>query len=509
LDCRARSALAGISRIHRPGRAAKPVPAGKLGARRSRLTPAARDDISFLRPGGESLWVKLMLYASDTIAALATPAGTSAIALVRASGPRIGEITSAIFGPLPSPRAFQHADYRDAGGKLIDDVLYVFFAAPNSYSGEDTLEISCHGNPLIAKKILEDLIARGCRPAEAGEFTKRAFLNGRMDLSQAEAVMDLIHAQSERALTAANQQLRGALQKQMNGLVSRLVGVLANIEAYIDFPEEDLPEENRRALVEKVEGVIRDTDRLLATRQYGEFLRSGIKTVILGETNAGKSSLLNRLLGYERALVSSEPGTTRDYLEERINIGAHSLRLVDTAGLNPAAAALERRSIDKTVEQISSADLFLWVIDSTREIPELPTRVAERLTPENTVAIFNKSDLPALKRCAVDGKFPSVAISALLGEGVPELLEQINQRAESLQAFMGDEIIAINVRHAHSLEQAKRSLDAALSGLLTGSSNELIASDLRTALDGIGEITGRIDHERILDQIFSAFCIGK
>jgi tRNA modification GTPase len=468
-----------------------------------------RNSISFLRPDSESLWVKLMLYASDTIAALATPAGTSAIALVRASGPRTGEITAAIFGPLPSPRAFQHADYRDAGGKVIDDVLYVFFAAPNSYSGEDTLEISCHGNPLIAKKILEDLFARGCRPAEPGEFTKRAFLNGRMDLSQAEAVMDLIHAQSERALTAANQQLRGALQRQMNGLVSRLVGILANIEAYIDFPEEDLPEENKHALVEKLEGVIRDTDRLLATRQYGEFLRSGIKTVILGETNAGKSSLLNRLLGYERALVSPEPGTTRDYLEERINIGAHSLRLVDTAGLNAAAMELERRGIDKTAEQAVSADLFLWVIDSTREIAELPARVAERLTPKNTVAIFNKNDLPGSKRHGIDTKFVSVAVSALHGNGIPELLERINQKAESLQVFTGDEVVAVNIRHAHSLEQAKRSLDAALKGLLKGGNNELIASDLRAALDALGEITGRIDHERILDQIFAAFCIGK
>ncbi len=450
-----------------------------------------------------------MLYASDTIAALATPAGTSAIALVRASGPRMGEITPAIFGPPPSPRAFQHADYRDASGRLVDDVLYVFFAAPNSYSGEDTLEISCHGNPLIAKKILEDLFARGCRPAEPGEFTKRAFLNGRMDLSQAEAVMDLIHAQSERALTAANQQLRGALQKQMNGLVSRLVGVVANIEAYIDFPEEDLPEENKRVLIEKLEDIICDTDRLLATRQYGEFIRNGIKTVILGETNAGKSSLLNQLLGYERALVSPEPGTTRDYLEERINIGAHSLRLVDTAGLNPAAMALEKRGIDKTVEQISSADLFLWVIDSTREISALPPRVAERLTPENTVTILNKSDLPASKQRTGDGRFASVAISALYGDGIPELLELINQRADLLQAFMGDEVIAVNIRHAHALEQAKQSLGTALNGLLIDINKELIASDLRSALDALGEITGRIDHERILDQIFSAFCIGK
>ena len=260
----------------------------------------------------------------DCIAALATPMGTSAIAVVRASGPQVPELVQAIFGSAPPPRSAQHADYRNAGGVLLDDVLFTWFAAPNSYTGQDTLEISCHGNPFIAQKILEDLLARGCRSAEAGEFTQRAFLNGRMDLSQAEAVMDLIHARSERALLAANQQLRGSLGKRMNELTTILVNSLAQIEAYIDFPEEDLPQENRQALIQEVEKLISGTRQLMATNRYGEMLRDGIKTVIVGEPNAGKSSLLNRLVGRERALVSPEPGTTRDYLEVRLHRYAHA-----------------------------------------------------------------------------------------------------------------------------------------------------------------------------------------
>ena len=224
----------------------------------------------------------------------------------------------AIFDLLPPPRTAHHGDYRDRDGKIVDDVLTTFFTAPHSYTGEDVLEISSHGNPFIAQKILEDLLSRGCRSAEAGEFTKRAFLNGRIDLSQAEAVMDLIHARSERALEAANHQLRGSLGRQLEKLTDELLSTLARVEAYIDFPDEDLPAEDRAIVHRAAERVRTHTERLLATQHYGELLRDGLKTVILGEPNAGKSSLLNRLVGRDRALVSAEPGTTRDFLEERI-----------------------------------------------------------------------------------------------------------------------------------------------------------------------------------------------
>lgn len=450
-----------------------------------------------------------MSFSPDTIAALATPVGSSAIAVVRASGPQVAELVKAIFGSLPAPRVAQHADYRDGSSRLVDDVLFTFFAGPNSYTGEDTVEISSHGNPFIAQKILEDLLARGCRPADAGEFSKRAFLNGRMDLSQAEAVMDLIHARSERALAAANGQLRGALGRRTNDLISLLVSVLAQIEAYIDFPEEDLPPENQRALLAQLDSLALSTGRLLATSHYGALLRDGIKTVILGEPNAGKSSLLNRLVGKERALVSPEPGTTRDYLEERVVVGPHSLRLIDTAGLNSEAISLEKRGIDKTIEQAGEADLFLWVVDSTRPTPVLPTTIAERLSPSNTIVVFNKLDLPPIDRAPLTQSFPAVHVSALEGAGFEALEAAIIKLADSYQTEVGDEWVAINARHAHALARAKECLDAARSKLIGNEASELLASDLRGALDAFGEIAGKVDNERMLDQLFASFCIGK
>jgi tRNA modification GTPase len=450
-----------------------------------------------------------MSFSGDTIAALATPVGTSAIAVVRASGPQAGDLVRAIFDAAPVPRVAQHADYRDLRGALVDDVLFTFFAAPNSFTGEDTVEISCHGNPFIAQKILEDLLARGSRVAEAGEFSRRAFLNGRMDLSQAEAVMDLIHARSERALAAANQQLRGALGRQMDSLIKQLVNILAIIEAYVDFPEEDLPPEDRQAVLRQLDELLAGANRLLATNRYGELLREGIKTVILGEPNAGKSSLLNRLLGRDRALVSPEPGTTRDYLEERVVIGSHWLRLIDTAGLNPDATSLEKRGIDKTFEQAAEADLFLWVIDSTHALPVLPASLAARMTPVNTIAVFNKIDLPPAQRGNLPRPFPVANISALHGAGLEVLQGAVTKLAESFHVEIGDELIAINARHSHALNEARTALVEARTKLTASEPSELVASDLRVALEAFGQVSGKIDNERVLDQLFASFCIGK
>lgn len=449
-----------------------------------------------------------MSFPGDTIAALATPAGTSAIAVVRASGAQTGGLVRAIFGIVPPPRQAQHADYRDLRGALVDDVLFTFFAGPNSFTGEDTVEISCHGNPFIAQKILEDLLARGCRSAEAGEFSRRAFLHGRLDLSQAEAVMDLIHARSERALAAANQQLRGALGRHMTGLISQLINILAQIEAYIDFPEEDLPTEDRQRVEQAIATLLDGTNRLLATTHYGEILREGIKTVIIGEPNAGKSSLLNRLVGRDRALVSPEPGTTRDYLEERILVGPHWLRLIDTAGLNNTPSPLEKRGIDKTLEQAGEADLFLWVMDVTQKIPPLPPAIAARMSSANTIAVRNKIDLPGEYRTAPDHA-RLVRVSVLTGEGFEKLQAAIVEMADAFHVETGDELIAINARHSHALGEAKAALTAAGGKLAANAASELVASDLRAALDAFGQISGKIDNERILDQLFASFCIGK
>jgi len=448
----------------------------------------------------------------DTIAALATPAGTAALALLRVSGPQargLGE--AALQGPLP-PRRATHRRYRDLAGTVRDDVVAVFAPGPQTYTGEDTLELTCHGNPFIVRLLLADLLARGCRPAQPGEFTQRAFLNGRMDLSQAEAVMDLIQARSERSLASAQQVLQGALGRHVGHLIEEVVSSLAQIEAYIDFPEEDLPPEDRAALRERLERVQAEAGRLLATEQTGRRLREGIATVILGETNAGKSSLLNQLVGRDRALVSPEPGTTRDFIEETLAAGGHALTLVDTAGLNPAASGLEQQGIDRTLERAAEADLFVVVLDATREAPRLPAGIAARITSVNTLVAWNKSDLLAPGCPPLPSPLPgvsAVSVSARTGAGLAELQVALARLADGLQETFGDERIAINVRHAHFLLAARAGLEAALAQLAGNGAYELVASELRGTLSALGEISGKVDNERMLDQLFASFCIGK
>jgi tRNA modification GTPase len=448
----------------------------------------------------------------DTIAALATPAGTAALALLRVSGPACAALVREIFGETLPPRTVRHADYRDHNGAVVDDVLVTFFASPHSYTGEDALEISCHGNPFIARKILADLFARGCRAAEPGEFTQRAFLNGRMDLSQAEAVMDLIHARGERALAAARQQLRGVLGHRMAELTGGLLDALAQIEAHIDFPEEDLPPEDRDRVRAILERVLQGSQRLLATERYGELLRDGIKTVIVGEPNAGKSSLLNRLSGHERALVSPEPGTTRDFIEERVPAGPHWLRLTDTAGLNPSPGVIEQLGIAKALERAAAADLLLLVFDATRPAPPLPEALGGLLRPATTLVVCNKCDLlaPGADPIArAPAGLGAVKVSALTGDGIEELRAEIARRAEVFLQDNGEDLVVINARHAHALDRARSGLGDALAKLAAGAPTELLASDLRETLAALGEIAGRVDNEQMLDRLFASFCIGK
>jgi tRNA modification GTPase len=448
---------------------------------------------------------------TDTIAALSTPAGTSALALIRISGSDTNGIAASALGADLPARSATHGDYRGGDGAVIDDVVATRFEAPHSYTGEDALEISCHGSPFIVRKILSDLLERGCRPAGPGEFTQRAFLNGRMDLSQAEAVMDLITARSERSLAAARAVLRGALGRHMASLVDGLLGALATVEAYIDFPEEDLPPEDRVTLLERVGAVLAGTERLLATERTGALLRQGIATVILGEPNVGKSSLLNRMLGNERAIVSPEPGTTRDFIEAPANAGPHALRLIDTAGLNPEAKGIEALGVERTLEQAAAADMLLVIADAGRPTPPLPPALVECIKSSNTIFVLNKVDLlgghdPA---AAVPLGFPAVRISALTGQGLDGLLAEIVRLADRMQETVGEERIAINVRHAHYLALARGCLIAALKQIGEHGPSELLASDLRGALGAFGEISGKVDNERMLDQLFASFCIGK
>jgi tRNA modification GTPase len=451
-----------------------------------------------------------MLPPSDTIAAPATPTGVSAIALVRISGPDTARLVQEIFGRAPHPRTVHRGDYRRRNGELLDDVLFTFFPGPNSYTGEDSLEISAHGNPFIVQKLLEDLLVRGCRSASPGEFTQRAFLNGRMDLSQAEAVMDLIHAQSERALASANLQLRGALARRMGALTEKLLTVLARVEAYIDFPEEDLPPEDLVWLQNEISELIGETDRLLATSHFGELLRDGIKTVILGAPNAGKSSLLNRLVGKNRALVSPEPGTTRDFIEEKIIVGPHGLRLIDTAGLNPSPTPLEKLGIEKTAERVEEADLLLLVLDATQPTPNWPLTLANRINNGPTIVVLNKMDLvTAAPAARVPSPIPFVGVSALRGTGFDDLTTTIVAAADSFQRDTGPDAVAISARHANALQEARTGLREAAAKLKAQDPAELLASDLRDTLAAFAEIVGKIDNEKMLDQLFASFCIGK
>lgn len=472
----------------------------------------------------------------STIVALATPAGTAAIALVRVSGPlcRVWA-EGALFGRhLPDRRAC-HLDYRAMAGEVMDDVVVVAYRAPASYTGEDALEISCHGNPFIVRRLVEDLCARGARPALPGEFTQRAFLSGRLDLSQAEAVMDLIQARSDRSLAVAQQQLKGSLGRHLAPLQSQLLEAAAWVEAYIDFPDEDLPQEDRERVTLQLETVLRGTRRLLATRHYGQVLREGLRTVIAGAPNAGKSSLLNRLVGFDRALVSPEPGTTRDFLEETVRVGPHALRLIDTAGLNQLPGSeLERRGIRLTQERLQEADLILWTVD-LQELTHSPalagSQVAfdemRRWPREKVLLLGNKVDQladPAQAEIRLSqlwrdvfgdsGDGRRVALSAVTGEGLERLVALIVQVADGFQSDLGgDETIAVSLRHAQALERAQTGLEQALHLLRPDAGNapatELVASEIRGSLEALGEILGKYDHERMLDRLFAAFCIGK
>jgi tRNA modification GTPase len=447
---------------------------------------------------------------TETIAALATPVGTAAIALVRVSGPEASRLVREVFGVEPRARLAVHADYRNRMGVLLDDVLFTYFAGPASYTGEDSLEISCHGNPFIAQRLLEDLLARGCRPAGAGEFTQRAFVNGQMDLAQAEAVMDLIQARSDRALAAANRQLRGALGRQMTALIDELLLGLARVEAYIDFPDEDLPPEDRAVVAKQIADVLRGTERLLATSHYGELLRQGIKTVIVGAPNAGKSSLLNALVGRERAIVSPEPGTTRDFIEEVVVLGPHALCLIDTAGLNPAPGSLEKLGMEKTLEVVAEADLFLVVVDAASPAPLLDAVLVEGLTKSNALVLVNKADLAgAARQAEFLPELRHVDVSAKSGAGLATVREAIVELADGLAPQVGEDVVAVNARHAHALSAAREDLAAAAKKLASGEAAELLASDMRGALASLGEISGKVDNERMLDALFANFCIGK
>ncbi len=449
------------------------------------------------------MWEDGAMQQSDTIAAIATAPGTGAIAVIRVSGPQAQQVVQLCTGGRwLKPRMATCVRVRDAQGCVIDECVATFFAGPASFTGEDTVELSCHGGMLVTRRVLERLLACGARPAEPGEFSRRAFENGKMDLTQAEAVMDIITAGSDFALRAAQNQLQGAIGNQVAAAVDVLINVAAHVEAYIDFPEEDIAPDTTDALLLQLDEVESMLHRLLATADEGRLLREGIRTAIIGAPNVGKSSLLNMLLGYERAIVSSTAGTTRDTIEESVALGGLRLRLIDTAGLHDSADAIERAGMERSRRAGAEADLILEVADATAPRPQLnlPPTGAHHLL------LLNKCDQPLHPDWI--GESAAIRLSCLAGTG----REALEQAVENLFLTVGgekDSLAAINTRHRHVLQQALGSLAAARAALCAGESPEFVDVDLRAALDFLGSITGCIDTEDILTRVFATFCLGK
>jgi len=443
-----------------------------------------------------------------TIAAIATPIGTGGVSMIRISGPlAIAVADLATAGKAGGMRAntIRHACILDGDGGVIDDGMLAVFHAPRSFTGEDTVEFTGHGGMLVTSEVLRRIIGCGAVHAGPGEFTQRAFLNGKLDLTQAEGIMDLISAQTRLAMRAARGQLEGAIGMLTIEARDSLLETLAHLEAWIDFPDEDIDPQTGEALRDGVRRVMRTIDSLLATADQGRILREGVRTVIFGEPNVGKSSLLNRLLGYERAIVSEIAGTTRDTIEETINLHGIPLRLIDTAGVREAGDRIEAEGIQRAVRQIEDADLLIEVADASCPRPE---RQILPHTRANHMLVLNKSDLG--EHADWHSIPDAVRLSCQSGDGFDALSSAIRDRLHFGEADWGDHAVAINARHKSSLEHARTSLAEALSLLEnTAADPELAAIDMREALDALGEIPGKLDTEDLLSVIFSSFCIGK
>jgi tRNA modification GTPase len=450
---------------------------------------------------------KQLIVPGDTIAAISTPAGEGAIALVRISGAGAVGVADKIFRGKQKPSEFppqlQHlGEIVDEAGRLIDQAMMSIHRMPASYTGEDLVEISCHGGTLVTARVLEACLRAGARGARAGEFTERAFLNGKMDLTQAEAVIDLIRAKTDLALRSATEQLEGRLGSQIKKIRDAIVDLVANLEALIDFSEEGIAPDNNEQLRVRLDSIREQIANLLATADQGRILREGVRVVIYGATNAGKSSLLNRLVGYERVIVSDTHGTTRDTIEELINLRGVPIRLLDTAGLRASANDLEREGIARTEKSLQTADLRLCIAD--RNAPR-PKDFAATSANGGELLILNKSDLSEHK----DWKaVEALRISCATGENLPHLEQEILERIAK-ENLRPENAVAINTRHRDCLRRALEACDRARETMTNALGPECVAVDLNDALRAVGEVLGAVDVEQILDSVFSQFCIGK
>jgi tRNA modification GTPase len=451
---------------------------------------------------------------ADTIAAIATPLGQGGIAMIRLSGPQSLAVADASFRPArkfakPSaaPTHTIHFGWIVRRGQVVDEALVSVLRAPRTFTREDVVEITCHGGLLPAKLALDTVLENGARLAAPGEFTRRAFLNGRIDLAQAEAVADLIQARTELAAAAAQEQLAGKLSRRINLLRDDLMKILAHIEAHIDFPDEDIAPDTRAKLARRLHEASGFMDELLRTANEGRLLRRGIRAAIIGRPNVGKSSLLNQLLGQERAIVSPIPGTTRDTIEETANVRGVPVVFIDTAGLREAGDEIEAEGVRRSRGALASAELILHVLDGSEPLAEMDRQLLTEFADRPRLLARNKADLP-LRLHLPDG-LGAIEVCCWTGAGVEELKDAIKGKvwaggipAEMLQ-------VMINSRHEDALRRAREAADRALAALQADMGLELVAFDLRLAANAAGEVVGKTTTEDLLDSIFSQFCIGK
>ena len=458
-------------------------------------------------PGRGSGGVFLTRDERDTIAAIASPPGRGGIGIVRISGPAVQQIaTEIIDGKLRARHAHLKA-FRDQHREPIDRGIALYFPVPGSYTGEDMLELQAHGSPLVLDMLLERVLDVGARLARPGEFTERAFLNERLDLSQAEAVADLIDSASRAAARSAQRSLEGAFSRDVNALVAELIDLRAFVEAAIDFPEEEIDFLSGSDVTQRLSHLHTELTRLMASAQQGVALREGLSVVIAGRPNVGKSTLLNRLVGRDAAIVADTPGTTRDALHEELQIDGLPLHIVDTAGLRETSDAVEALGIERTWAHLRDADVVLLVIDDAHGVAD-PSIVARLPAGLKTVRVMNKIDLTGGldgKRSEVDGLV--VGVSATTGAGIDALRECLKAQAGYQSAAEG--VFIARRRHLDALSAAERSLQAGVQQLNAHHAAELLAEDLRAAQHALGLITGAVTNDDLLGHIFSSFCIGK
>ena len=450
----------------------------------------------------------------DTIAAIITPSGTGGVGIVRLSGAEAVAILARVFAGkkpgLPSTwRAYtlHYGWIKAPSGDVVDEALVSVMRAPGSYTCEDVVEISCHGGPAAVRAVLELCLAQGARLAQPGEFTKRAFLNGRIDLAQAEAVLDIIGARTEAALRASEHQLKGDLSSELEMLREMLLNVLSGIEASLNFPEDDTDEGQGARLGADIAAVRARLASLLATARSGRILREGIKVVICGKPNVGKSSLLNALLRAPRAIVTDVAGTTRDVLEEAANIDGIPVNLVDTAGILLPRDKVEEEAVRRSRLSVEGADIVLLVLDRSLPLEEADRALAAEISNPHVIHVWNKADLPSAGNRGL-GR-PSVSVSAVARQGLDQLRAMMVRIALDGEGFDGRGLVINDVRHAEALRRAESALARAGAAVQEGGSFEFAAEDIKAAVNELDAITGRNVDDDVLEQIFAKFCIGK